>query len=226
MAVTEATFQEWEAKLEGSNFFGGDDPSEEDNNNLKALDGSEPPATFPNVFGWFLVVKMFTEEVRSTWTAPKGKGGKKDKKGKKEEKKEEVKKEEDDDEDDEFDDMFGEDEDDAAAKEEIAKKAKEDKEKKKKAAPVAKSIILFEVKPWEAEQDLDALAAKILGIEMDGLLWKTEFKKEPIGYGIFKLIMGCTVEDDKVGVDDLLEKIGGDFEDEVQSTDILAFNKV
>jgi len=42
---------------------------------------------------------------------------------------------------------------------------------------------------------------------MDGLLWKTEYKKDPVAYGIFKLIIGCTVEDDKVSSDDLTEKI-------------------
>ncbi len=34
---------------------------------------------------------------------------------------------------------------------------------------IAKSIIIFEVKPWGEETDLDALAKKILAIEMDGL---------------------------------------------------------
>lgn len=59
---------------------------------------------------------------------------------------------------------------------------------------------------------------------MDGLLWKTEFKKEPIAFGIFKIIIGATVEDEKVSVDDLQEKI--EELDDVQSVDILAFNKV
>ena len=59
---------------------------------------------------------------------------------------------------------------------------------------------------------------------MDGLLWKTEFKKEPIAFGVFKIIIGATVEDEKVSVDDLQEKI--EELDDVQSVDILAFNKV
>lgn len=57
-------------------------------------------------------------------------------------------------------------------------------------------------------------------IEMDGLLWGAT-KKVPIGYGISKLQVVCTVEDDKVSVDDLQEKIQG-FEDHVQSVDIVA----
>lgn len=65
----------------------------------------------------------------------------------------------------------------------------------------------------------------ILAIEQDGLFWKTQYKKEPIAYGIFKLLIGATVEDDKVSVDDLQEKIEA-LEDHVQSVDIAAFNKV
>lgn len=81
------------------------------------------------------------------------------------------------------------------------------------------------MKPYEAETDLDELAKKVLAIEMDGLYWKTEYKKEPIAYGVHKLIVGCVVEDAKVAVDDLQEKIEA-FEDEVQSVDIAAFNKI
>ena len=96
---------------------------------------------------------------------------------------------------------------------------------KKKAAVIAKSIILFEVKPYEEETNLDELFQKILGIHMDGLVWKTESRKEPVAYGIYKLIVGCVIEDDKVGVDDLQEAIQA-FEDDVQSVDILSFNKI
>ena len=60
---------------------------------------------------------------------------------------------------------------------------------------------------------------------MDGLVWKTESRKEPVAYGIYKLIVGCVIEDDKVGVDDLQEAIQA-FEDDVQSVDILSFNKI
>lgn len=50
-------------------------------------------------------------------------------------------------------------------------------------------------------------------------------KLVPVGYGINKLQIMCVVEDDKVSVDDLVEKIQ-EFEDYVQSVDIAAFNKV
>lgn len=81
------------------------------------------------------------------------------------------------------------------------------------------------MKPYDAETNLDDLAAKILAIEMDGLFWKTEYKKAPIAYGVEKIIIGCVVEDLKVSTDDLQEKIEA-FDEEVQSVDILAFNKI
>jgi translation elongation factor EF-1beta len=60
---------------------------------------------------------------------------------------------------------------------------------------------------------------------MDGLEWKTEYKKEPIAYGVNKLVIGAVVEDEKVSTDDVQEKIEA-LEDYVQSVDILSFNKL
>ena len=81
------------------------------------------------------------------------------------------------------------------------------------------------MKPYEAETDLDALFTKIIAIEMDGLQWKQDNKKEPIAYGVYKLVVGCVIEDEKVAVDDLVDKMM-EFEDEVQSVDIAVFNKI
>lgn len=50
-------------------------------------------------------------------------------------------------------------------------------------------------------------------------------KLNPLAFGIMKLSILCTVEDAKVSVDDLTEKIM-EFEDLVQSVDVAAFNKV
>jgi translation elongation factor EF-1beta len=85
--------------------------------------------------------------------------------------------------------------------------------------------VVFDVKPWEIETDLDALAQEILAIEQDGLYWKTQYKKEPIAYGIHKLVIGCTIEDAKVSTDDLTEKIEG-LDQYVQSCDIASFSKI
>ena len=223
MSITDEKFQEWDTKLAEANFFGGDEPTSEDTEVFKQLDGQEPPSKFLNLWGWFLIVNIFNPEVRNNWTAPKQGGKKGGKKAKEDAKKEETPAE---DEDDEFDAMFGEDEDDEALKASIAEKNKKAKEDAKKKGPIEKSIILFEVKPWEAGQDLDSLAQKIIAIEKEGLFWKTEYKTEPIGYGIFKLIVGCSIEDAKISVDDLQDQMTEDFSEEVQSVDILSFNKI
>lgn len=97
--------------------------------------------------------------------------------------------------------------------------------KDKKKAIIAKSLIVWEVKPWEAETNLDELAKLILAINLDGLEWKTEYKKEPVAFGVYKLVIGAVVEDEKVSTDDVQEKIEA-YEDYVQSVDIAAFNKL
>jgi len=58
------------------------------------------------------------------------------------------------------------------------------------------------------------------------LIWKTgDYKKVPVAFGIFKLILGFSCEDAKVSVDDIQEEIEG-FEDMVQSVEIASFTKI
>lgn len=124
-------------------------------------------------------------------------------------------------------DLFGDDDPEDTAAKEALKKNSEAVTKKKKAPPVAKSLVVLEIKPWGPEIDLDVLGKRICEeIKQDGLFWKTEFKKEPVAYGVFKIMIGMTIEDDKVSVDDISEKICEVFEDEVQSVDIQSFNKI
>ena len=124
-------------------------------------------------------------------------------------------------------DLFGDDDAEETAAKEALKKTAETATKKKKPPPVAKSLVVLEVKPWGPEIDLDALGKKICEqIAQDGLFWKTEFKKEPVAFGVFKIMIGMTIEDDKVSVDDISEKICEMFEEEVQSVDIASFNKI
>lgn len=122
-------------------------------------------------------------------------------------------------------DLFGDtDEAEIEAAKKIKEKAIEAKKKKPKAK--AMSLVMLEVKPLDDQVDLDKLAAKILEeIVQEGLFWKTEYKKEPVAFGIFKLVVGFSLEDELVSVDDVVEKIEG-FEDLVQSVEIMAFNKI
>lgn len=60
----------------------------------------------------------------------------------------------------------------------------------------------------------------VRAIQLDGLLWGVS-KFVDIGYGMKKLQINVVVEDDKVSVDDLQEKIQED-EDHVQATDVVS----
>lgn len=130
------------------------------------------------------------------------------------------------DDDDDDVDLFGSDEEDDAEAQRIRdERVKAYTEKKtKKPALIAKSSILLDVKPWDDETDMKELEGAVRTIVMEGLLWGAS-KLMPVGYGINKLQIMCVIEDDKVSVDELVEKIQ-DFEDFVQSVDIAAFNKI
>merc|ERR1712122_136280 len=96
--------------------------------------------------------------------------------------------------------------------------------KSKKAAVIAKTSVLLDVKPWDDKTDMDALTKAVKSVEMDGLTWGAT-KYVPVGYGIKKLVVMCTVVDDKVSIEELQEKIEA-FEDFVQSCDVAAMNKI
>lgn len=70
------------------------------------------------------------------------------------------------------------------------------------------------------ETDMKELEKNLRGIEMDGLTWGAS-KLVPVGFGIKKLQINLVVEDEKVSIDDLQEKIAED-EDHVQSTDVVS----
>uniref|UniRef100_A0AC34FV09 Elongation factor 1-beta n=1 Tax=Panagrolaimus sp. ES5 TaxID=591445 RepID=A0AC34FV09_9BILA len=180
---------------------------------------------FPHVARWHSHIASFSDSEREKWTggaatstaspakandkpaAPKGEdkpaaGG-----------------------DDDFD-LFGSDEEDDEEKQRITKQRLADyaAKKSKKPGPIAKSNIIYDVKPWDDTINIDDIEKAVRGIEMDGLTWGTA-KKMPVAFGINKLQICCVVEDDKVSTDALEEKIC-EFEDLVQSIDVIAFNKV
>jgi len=135
---------------------------------------------------------------------------------------------EDDDDDDDCD-LFGSDDEDEDAKAEkervTAERLKAYHEKKsKKPQVIAKTNVLFDVKPWDDETDMDKMLEVCKSIEMDGLLWGAS-KLVPIGYGIKKLQLMCVVEDEKVSIEELGEKME-EFEDYIQSVDVAAMNKI
>jgi len=124
---------------------------------------------------------------------------------------------------DDDEDLFGEEtEEEKAAAAERKKKAEAAKKDKKPV--IAKSSILLDVKVWDDTIDLEALCTKIKSNEKDGLLWGAH-KLVPVAFGVKKLQILFVIEDDKVSSDDI-EDIIMQYEDEVQSMDIVAWNKI
>ena len=79
-----------------------------------------------------------------------------------------------------------------------AKKAEKEGAKKEKVKAVEKSLVVLEVKPWEADTDLKMVWEKIKEYNQDGLTWGESYKLEPVAYGIMKLVMTCTIVDRSV----------------------------
>merc|ERR1711894_355879 len=131
-------------------------------------------------------------------------------------------------EDDDDVDLFGSDEDEEESEE--AAKVREERlaayaaKKSKKPALIAKTSVLLDCKPWDDETDMDVMLKEIKKIEMDGLVWGAN-KLVPVGYGISKLQVMIVVEDLKVSIEELQEKIC-EIEDYVQSCDVAAMNKI
>jgi len=71
--------------------------------------------------------------------------------------------------------------------------------------------VILDVKPWDDETDMKQLEQAVRSIQMEGLLWGSS-KLVPVGYGINKLQITTVVEDDKVSVEELTEKLEA-FED-------------
>ncbi|KAI6171327.1 Elongation factor 1 beta [Aphelenchoides bicaudatus] len=190
---------------------GGAEPDSADAETYNLFVKANVKPTKPaNVARWFKHIASFSDAERKQWSGASA-GGSKDSSPAK---------------DDDFD-LFGSDDEEESAE---AKRIKEERlaayaaKKAKKPGVIAKSSVILDIKPWDDETSLDEMEKLVKSIEMDGLLWGAS-KKVPIGYGISKLQIVCTVEDEKVSVDDLTEKIT-EFEDHVQSVDIVAFNKI
>ncbi|XP_033762893.1 elongation factor 1-beta-like [Pecten maximus] len=179
-----------------------------------------PPADLPHALRWFSHIKSYSDSER------KGFGG---------QKKDLAKygpagdsKAADDDDDDDDVDLFGSDDSEEEA-EAVALKEKRLAEyaakKAKKPAVIAKSNIVLDIKPMDDETDMADVEKKVREITKDGLLWGAA-KLVPVAFGIKKLQIAMVVEDDKVSVDDITEKIEEDLEDFVQSVDIHLFQKI
>merc|ERR1739838_715728 len=75
------------------------------------------------------------------------------------------------------------------------RKNKRKSKRKNKKKVIAKSIVSFDVKVYEQEEDLEKLFTKIKNIEIDGLVWNQDIQILPVAFGMNKLRVGCVVED-------------------------------
>lgn len=89
---------------------------------------------------------------------------------------------------------------------------------------MAKSFVTFAVKPDTAERDLNELAQRVLEIAFNGLEWKSDYHLIDIAFGMKKIQIGCVIEDDRINVDDVTERI--ESLEGVTSADIEAFSKI
>lgn len=231
-----------ESKLNGKLFLGGAKPTAEDVKAFNDLMG----AGNLNLYRWAKNMASYSEGERKAWGAPvkvavpelrmpaPAAAAPAAEKKAEEKKPEPAKKaatpapapkaaaaaaEEDDD-----IDLFGETTEEEQAALDAKKKADAEKKKAAKKDVIAKSSILFDIKSWDDTVDLEALAQKLHAIQKDGLIWG-DYKLVPVAFGVKKLQQLIVIEDDKVSGDDLEEMIMS-FEDEVQSMDIVAWNKI
>ncbi|CAK7244856.1 MAG: Translation elongation factor 1 beta [Sporothrix thermara] len=124
-------------------------------------------------------------------------------------------------------DLFGsddEEEDAEAARIREERLAEYRKKKEGKVKPAAKSVVTLDVKPWDDETDMKGLEDSVRSIQKDGLVWGLS-KLVAVGFGIKKMQITLVIEDEKVSLDDLQDEIA-EFEDYVQSSDVVAMQKL
>jgi len=214
---TAAGVKALDAFLADNSYIEGYVPSQADTAVFEALKGA-PGSDTPHALRWYNHIKSFGAGMKQFAKASKDAsaytaGG--------------AAPAADDDEDDDDVDLFGSDDDEDAeekAKEVEARLKAYHEKKAKKPALIAKTSVLFDVKPWDDETDMNEMLKNCKSIEKEGLVWGAS-KLVPVGYGINKLQLMCVVEDEKVSIEELSEQIC-EFEDFVQSCDVAAMSKI
>ncbi|KAI0920634.1 translation elongation factor EF-1 beta subunit (eEF1B) [Taiwanofungus camphoratus] len=203
-----------ESHLASRSYVEGYTPSQADVHVFKAISATPDASAYPHVTRWYTHIQSYASEHASLPGSSKagevffGSAAAAEA------------------EDDDEVDLFGSDDEEDAEAERIKAERVAAYNVKKAAKPktVAKSVVTFEVKPWDDETDMAELEKSVRSIEMEGLVWGAS-KLVPIGYGIKKLQITLVVEDELVSLDDLQEKVA-EFDDYVQSSDIAAMQKL
>eukprot|EP00541_Cyclophora_tenuis_P008838 CAMPEP_0116558144 /NCGR_PEP_ID=MMETSP0397-20121206/9648_1 /TAXON_ID=216820 /ORGANISM="Cyclophora tenuis, Strain ECT3854" /LENGTH=226 /DNA_ID=CAMNT_0004083711 /DNA_START=26 /DNA_END=706 /DNA_ORIENTATION=- len=178
-----------------------------------------PDATkHPHAYRWYVHIAAL-QGIRGLYMAPPaGAAAAAPAKGKKAAKEEE---------DDDFD-VFGDDDEEEEAPKEsradmMARLKKEAEERTARKEAKQRTLVGIEIKPWDTEQDLNALWKKITTtIVQDGLKWGESCTLAEVAFGIKKIqttfVMGVNNSSD-----DVQEAIEA-MEDEVQSVEITSMN--
>mmetsp|Transcript_15847 Transcript_15847/g.25882 ORF Transcript_15847/g.25882 Transcript_15847/m.25882 type:complete len:218 (-) Transcript_15847:43-696(-) len=129
---------------------------------------------------------------------------------------------------DEMDLFASDDEEDEAAAAALQEKIAAEKAARKAGKGKGeRSLIVLEVKPFDAETDLEKMAKGIKTIEHEGIQnWGQEYKLIPVAFGIKKLAISAVVYDNLMDVDTLSDLIESKYGDDVQSIDVQAMSKV
>ncbi len=144
-----------------------------------------------------------------------------------EEKKEEES-DEDSDDDSDFDPFASDDDSEAErAFEERAKAAQARIDaKNKNKDTTARSMIVMKVAPYDEEVDLKAIAAEIpTKICKEGCTFGAP-SFEPVAFGVLNIMMPATIVDDLIDTEELCEEIVEAYEDDLQSCEVIVFNKL
>ncbi|KAH0474507.1 MAG: hypothetical protein KVP17_003817 [Porospora cf. gigantea B] len=217
---TEAGLKELNVHLLKESYVTGFEPTQDDVLVVNKL-STTPSAQYKNALRWFNHINSFSASEKANFA--KGKLVEVD-------------------EDDEFDPFA--DDGEAPAKMTIPEKPVQ----KAKKVVVNKSSLVIHIKPMSTDVDLAQVEGFVREIVMEGVTWGESSKRLPVGFGIEKLQMSCTIIDALVETDEILEKIecvgmnaeqaaayikrrdaGEDEEEEaqlVQSAEIVSFNKL
>ena len=222
---------------------GGAAPTAADTTVFNVVGFAAQDKSMPHLTRWFNHMLTFTAAERAAFTGAAAAAAPAAPAAKKVVKKAVVEEEEDDD----MDDMFGSDDEDEEA--EAAKQAAIDRiaaahNAKKEASRIAKgkakrrdiNSYVFDVKPYEIETDLEAMAQDFKKIACNGIkAWGVEHKLIPVAFGIKKLRIQVIVYGDdgdgetvgeSFGEDEIFDLMNAIHEDDIQSIDTHSFTKM
>jgi len=214
-----ANLQKLEEHLATRSYLEGYTPSQADVHVFTALSSAPDASTCPHAARWYTHIKSYAAEHGSLPGSSKAGEIFTDGSGSASKAPAEA--------DDDEVDLFGDDdeEDDAEAERVKAERVAAYNEKKAgKPKAAAKSVVTLDVKPWDDKTDMEQMAVKVRSVEWDGLVWGLS-KLVPVGYGINKLQINLVIEDDKISLDELQEKLE-EFDEYIMSTDVVAMQKL